>query len=41
MASEDPVKTSREKIVLPINPKTGAPGAWPAQTKSIRKGGVD
>jgi carboxypeptidase Q len=31
LASEDPVKTSREKSVLPNDPKTGAPAAWPAQ----------
>ncbi len=41
MASEDPVKTSREKSVLPVNPKTGQPTPWPAQTKATRKGGVD
>jgi carboxypeptidase Q len=41
MASEDPVKTSREKIVLPANPRTGEPGTWPAPTKAIRKGGLD
>jgi Zn-dependent M28 family amino/carboxypeptidase len=41
MASEDPAKTSRERIVLPANPRTGAPGTWPAQTKPTRKGGVD
>ena len=41
MASEDPNKTSREKIVLPVNSRTGAPGTWPPQTKPTRKGGVD
>jgi len=41
MASEDPVKTSREKSVLPLNLKTGQPSQWPAQVKSTRKGGVD
>jgi carboxypeptidase Q len=41
MASEDPAKTSREKSVLPLNLKTGQPSQWPAQVRSIRKGGVD
>jgi hypothetical protein len=38
MASEDPVTTSREKRVLPINPRTGTPMSWPAQIKATRKG---
>jgi hypothetical protein len=41
MASEDPVKTSREKSVLPVNARTGEPGVWPQQTKATRKGGVN
>ncbi|HMR91696.1 MAG TPA: M20/M25/M40 family metallo-hydrolase [Chitinophagaceae bacterium] len=41
MASEDPKKTSRERIVLPVNPRTGQPGSWPAQTKPTRRGGLD
>jgi hypothetical protein len=41
MASEDPVKTSREKSVLPVNPKTGQQSQWPAQVKSTRRGGLD
>ncbi len=41
MASEDPEKASREKIQLPVNPRTGQPGTWPAQTKPTRKGGLD
>lgn len=40
MASEDPEKTSREKSTLPVNPRTGQPGTWPAQTPPIRKGPV-
>lgn len=40
MASEDPTNTSREKSVLPVDPKTGKPGAWPVLTKPIRKGPV-
>lgn len=39
-ASEDPTKTSRDKAVLPLNPK-GGPGAWPEQRKPTRKGGLD
>jgi carboxypeptidase Q len=39
-ASEDPVKTSREKSVLPVN-ASGQPGLWPVQRKATRKGGVD
>jgi hypothetical protein len=41
MASEDPVKTSREKSVLQINPRTEQPGAWPEQRKATRKGGLE
>ena len=41
MASEDPNKTPRERIVLPVNSRTGAPGTWPPETKPTRKGGVD
>ncbi len=41
MACEDENKTSRERIVLPANPRTGEPGKWPAQTKPTRKGGLD
>ncbi|HEY8398099.1 MAG TPA: M20/M25/M40 family metallo-hydrolase [Flavihumibacter sp.] len=41
MACEDPQKTSREKAVLGINPRTGQPMEWPAQRKANRKGGID
>ncbi len=41
MASEDPVKTSREKSVLPINKATGQPATWPEQRQPTRKGGVN
>ncbi len=41
MASEDPVKTSTEKSVLPPNPRTGEPGRWPAKTAPTRKGGLN
>lgn len=40
-ASEDPQKTSREKIVLPVNPRTGEPSAWPVPRSPTRKGGLD
>jgi carboxypeptidase Q len=41
MACEDPVKTSRDKSVLPINPATGQPNKWPAVVSPTRKGGVN
>jgi hypothetical protein len=40
-ACEDPNKTSREKSILPINPRTGQPGQWPEIRKPTRKGGLD
>ena len=41
MASEDPNTTSRERIVLPIDRRTGKQMQWPEQRFSTRKGGVD
>jgi hypothetical protein len=41
LASEDPEKTSREKIVLPINPRTGNQMEWPTPRDGNRKGGLD
>ncbi|HEY0058188.1 MAG TPA: peptidase M28, partial [Flavisolibacter sp.] len=41
MASEDPKTTSRERIILPVNNRTGAPGTWPEQRAPTRKGGLD
>lgn len=41
MASEDPARTSREKSVLPANPRTGRPGVWPSMRAPTRKGGVN
>ncbi len=41
MASEDPVKTSREKSILPLNPRTGEPMSWPEPRQPTRKGGVN
>jgi hypothetical protein len=40
-ACEGPNKTSREKIVLPLNLRTGEPGKWPEQRSPTRKGGLD
>lgn len=41
LASEDPEKTSREKIVLPINARTGKQMEWPAPKDGNRHGGLD
>jgi carboxypeptidase Q len=41
MASEDPVTSSRQKSVLPINTRTGEQIKWPEQVKAIRRGGLD
>jgi carboxypeptidase Q len=41
MASEDPAKTSRERIVLPVNERTGEAVKWPEQRKATRKGGLE
>ncbi len=41
MASEDPTKASREKVVLPVDLKTGKPRTWPEPSHPTRKGGVD
>ncbi len=40
-ACEDPNKTSRDKSILPIDPKTGERTKWPEQRKAIRKGPVN
>ncbi|MEZ4795595.1 MAG: M20/M25/M40 family metallo-hydrolase [Flavobacteriaceae bacterium] len=40
-ASEDPEKTSREKIVLPTSRRTGNQMEWPTQRSPNRKGGLD
>ncbi|WP_179344166.1 M20/M25/M40 family metallo-hydrolase [Winogradskyella ursingii] len=39
MASEDDEKTSREKIVLPVNPRTGEQRTWPEPRSPQRDGG--
>jgi hypothetical protein len=41
MASEDPERASREKIVMPINPGTGEQREWPSQRSPTRKGGMN
>lgn len=41
MASEDQQATSREKSLLPVNPRTGERNNWPKQTKATRRGGLD
>ncbi len=41
MACEDTAKAPRDKIVLPVNSRTGQPGKWPEQRSPTRKGGVD
>ena len=39
MASEDPETTSRERILLPMDSKTGERDQWPTPRKATRKGG--
>ena len=39
MASEDPETTSRERRVLPVNPRTGEQRTWPSSRKADRNGG--
>ncbi|MFN1836262.1 M20/M25/M40 family metallo-hydrolase [Balneola sp. MJW-20] len=39
MASEDPEKTSRERAVLPMNPRTGEQMTWPNPRSPNRNGG--
>lgn len=39
MASEDPEKTSREKIVLPVSKRTGEQMEWPEMKGPTRRGG--
>jgi len=40
-ASEDPEKTSREQIILPVNSRTGNKTTWPETRSPNRKGGLD
>ena len=39
MACEDPSKTSAEKIILPMNPRTGEQRTWPTPRSPNRDGG--
>lgn len=41
MASEDPQITSRERSLMPVNPRTGERTNWPRQSKATRVGGVN
>lgn len=41
MASEDPATTSRERSVLPVNPRTGEQRTWPEPRSPNRRGGLD
>lgn len=41
MASEDPETTSRERIVLPVNSRTGEQRTWPEVRQPNRSGGKD
>lgn len=41
MASEDPQRSSRERRVMPINPRTGEQMEWPQQRSPNRRGGLD
>lgn len=40
MASEDPETASREKRILPVDPKTGEESIWPTPRSPERKGGL-
>ena len=40
-ACEDAEKTSREKSVLGISPRSGEQMNWPTPRKPTRKGGMD
>ncbi len=41
MASEDPERTSRERSVLPVNPRTGEQRTWPEPRSPNRSGGLE
>jgi hypothetical protein len=41
MASEDPERTSREKAVLSVNPRTGKQREWPEPREANREGGTN
>ena len=41
MASEDPERTSREKAVLSVDPRTGKQREWPEPREANREGGTN
>lgn len=41
MASEDPERSSRERSVLPVSPRTGEQMQWPTPRDGNRRGGLD
>ena len=41
MASEDPVRTPRDKRVMPVDPRTGVQTNWPPIRSPNRSGGMD
>ncbi|GAB3204632.1 hypothetical protein ABID22_002495 [Pontibacter aydingkolensis] len=41
MASEEPELVSRERSVMPTNPRTGEKMSWPQARPATRKGGLD
>jgi hypothetical protein len=41
MASEEPELVSRERSVLPVNPRNGEPMTWPQARPATRLGGMD
>ncbi|OBX23894.1 M20/M25/M40 family metallo-hydrolase [Bizionia algoritergicola] len=41
MACEDPNRASSEKIILPVNSRTGEQRSWPEPRSPQRKGGLD
>jgi len=41
MASEDPERSSREQVVLPVSPRTGEQMKWPTPSSPNRRGGLD
>jgi len=41
MASEEPERTSRERSVLHVNPRTGEQRSWPEPRSPNRRGGLD
>ena len=40
-ASEDPEFAKRDRINMPLDPRTGEPRTWPALREPTRKGGLD